>query len=44
MTDNTALSDVGAPQPRKDAAAAGAVETVIDEACRTPHLPTISSR
>ncbi|MEU5927857.1 IS21-like element helper ATPase IstB [Streptomyces antimycoticus] len=44
MTDSTALFDVGVPQPRKDAAAAGAVETVIDEACRTLHLPTIRSR
>jgi DNA replication protein DnaC len=47
MTDTTALFDVGerkVPPPRKDAAAAGAVETVIDEACRTLHLPTIRSR
>ncbi|MFE9500604.1 ATP-binding protein [Streptomyces collinus] len=44
MTDSTALFDVGVPQPRKDAAAAGAVETVIDEACRTLHLSTIRSR
>jgi DNA replication protein DnaC len=44
MTDNTALFDVGVPQPHKDPAAAGAVETVIDEACRTLHLPTIRSR
>lgn len=47
MNDTTALFDVGerrVPPPRKDASAAGAVETVIDEACRTLHLPTIRSR
>jgi hypothetical protein len=38
MNDSTALFDVGdrVPGPRKDASAADAVETVIDEACRAP--------
>lgn len=46
MNDDTALFDVGQriPGPRADTAAQGAVETVIDEACRTLHLPTIRSR
>ncbi|RBM11095.1 ATP-binding protein [Streptomyces sp. PT12] len=32
------------PKPRADTSAQGAVETVIDEACRTLHLPTIRDR
>ncbi|WP_371664771.1 ATP-binding protein [Streptomyces sp. NBC_00280] len=32
------------PPPRADEADQGAVETVIDEACRTLHLPTIRAR
>ncbi|MFD8079012.1 ATP-binding protein [Streptomyces sp. NPDC059718] len=47
MNDPTAaLFDVGEriPQPRKDISAQGAVETVIDETCRTLHLPTIRAR
>lgn len=44
MSTPTASTDERIPPPRKDAAAEGAVETVIDEACRTLHLPTIRSR
>ncbi|MFD4248035.1 IS21-like element helper ATPase IstB [Streptomyces sp. NPDC058525] len=32
------------PSPRQDTDAQGAVETVIDEACRALHLPTIRTR
>jgi DNA replication protein DnaC len=41
---NTTTADERIPRPRADASAQGAVETVIDEACRTLHLPTIRTR
>jgi DNA replication protein DnaC len=47
MTPTTQAAPEGAaavPHPRPDASAQGAVETVIEEACRTLHLPTIRAR
>ena len=44
MTTPTSVTGQRVPGPRADASAQGAVETVIDEACRTLHLPTIRDR
>jgi hypothetical protein len=40
----TSVTGQRLPAQRPDASAQGAVETVIDEACRILHLPTIRSR
>ncbi|MYZ37134.1 MULTISPECIES: ATP-binding protein [unclassified Streptomyces] len=40
----TTVTGSNVPSPRQDSDAQGAVETVIDEACRTLHLPTIRAR
>ena len=42
--NTTTTDDQTIPGPRVDAAAQGAVDTVIDEACRALHLPTIRAR
>jgi DNA replication protein DnaC len=44
MSTPTSVTGQRLPAQRADAAAQGAVETVIDEACRILHLPTIRSR
>jgi len=44
MSAPTLFGSERVPRPRSDAAAEGALDTVIDEACRTLHLPTIRAR
>lgn len=44
MSTPTVSTNGLVPPARRDAAEEGAVETVIDEACRALHLPTIRSR
>ncbi len=41
MTPAPRTADQAVPRQRPDLSAQGAVDTVIEEACRTLHLPTI---